>query len=130
MAFLDDIKGRIDALSLAGYTVKTGSLSATPDLLIAVYEYGGNPPDLGFGTSGIKYAHPGLNVKVRGAADDYAGPRAVAELIWLDLPKVQGIALGGTAIQLIKPSGSIALFDRDGNRRCVFNFNMIVDKTQ
>jgi Bacteriophage minor capsid protein len=129
MAFLDDIKTRIDSLAIAGYVCKTASMGSTPDLLIVVYEYGGNPPEFGFGTPGLKYAHPGLNVKVRGVADDYAGPRAVAQLVWLDLPKVQVTTLGGTAVQLIKPTGSVTLFERDGNKRCVFNMNFIVDHT-
>lgn len=126
MAFLDDVKTRIESLNIVGYTVHCGYMPATGNVIVA-YEYGGNPPEFGFGQAGLKYKHPGLNIKVRGDVKDYAGPRAVIEQVMNDLATVQVTTLGSTAIHMMKPTGSPALFERDGNERCTFNVNFIVD---
>lgn len=129
MAILDALKTRIETLSISGYVVKTGYMPATPDKVIALYEYGGNPPEFGFSQAGLLYGRPGLNIKVRGAADDYVGPRAIMDAIWQDLPKIQATTLSGYSglIHMIRPTGSPTVFERDGNKRVVFNVNFILE---
>lgn len=127
MAMLTDVQTRLVALSL-GVPVKLGRMPDSPDAVVVLYETSGIAPDLGFGNTGIRYEHAGLAVHVRGAVDDYAGPRAIAELVQQDLAKVQAVTLTSTSYQMIKPQGSVFPLERDGRGRHVFVANFIVDK--
>lgn len=129
MAMLNEIATRLSALSaLSTYSIKKGHRPDAPDKVVSLYETGGAGADLGFGTPGIQFEHPGIQVLVRGAADDYEGPRAAIQAIYLDLPKVQGASLSGTAYHTILPVQTPFVLERDEKRRVVFAVNFNVEK--
>ena len=65
-------------------------------MAIALREYGGAPPEGGFGTVNLVLEHPRLQVVCRGAVDDYVGPRAKAEAIYRYLATRRCVTLSGT----------------------------------
>ena len=126
MALLDEIADRLALLDL-GLIVK-GQMPATPDRAVALNEYAGGGAETGFGFPGLQDELPGLQVKVRGVRDDYAGPRDVIETIYRELPKVQGQLLSGTMYRMIKPQQVPFILERDSSERCVFAVNFLCEK--
>jgi len=121
-AFLSTVTG------LTTVDIRKGGMPATPDVVMVVSEYGGSPPDLGFGVSGIQYEHPGLQITCRGVAYDYMTPRGYVVLAYQALSTVQGTVLSGTLYHLIRPVQTPFLMNRDENQRCVFACNFDVEK--
>jgi len=125
---LADIKTRIQTLSLGAWTtIRRGEMPPTPDAVICLFEYAGNPPNRGFGRPGLQYVNPGVQVKVRGTATDYDGPHAMIQTIFEDLVKVQDVVIGSTNFNLITANQTPFLLERDGNQRCVWAVNFICD---
>jgi hypothetical protein len=130
MALLADIKTRILTLGISGYPaaqVYRGEMRPSPDNGIALHQYPGNAPELGFARPGFLYENPGLQVTVRGGPTDYDGPREVIYQIWRDLPKVQDTVLGTTRYLMIRANQHPFLLERDGNQRCVWAVNFICE---
>jgi len=129
--FLTEIKNRIVSLGLTGYgaaQVYRGEMPNSPNKLIAVYQYAGNPPELGFGIPGAQYVHPGLKVIVRGDPTDMEGPAAIMDAIYNDLITVQDEVLGSTRYLMIKANQQPFLDARDSNQRCIWSCNFICDR--
>ena len=129
--FLTEIKNRIVSLNIPGYAapqVFRTEMPNSPNKLIAVYQYAGNAPELGFGFPGVQYDHPGLKVIVRGDPTDSEGPAAVIETIYRDFMTVQDVVLGTTRYLMIKANQQPFLDARDGNQRCVWSCNFICDR--
>lgn len=113
---------------LASVSIHAGLLPATPDIAMAVYEFGGPSPDLGFGVPGVQYEHPSLQIVCRGVVRDYDGPRDMIQLAYLALATVQAQTLTGTLYLMIRPQQNPFLRERDAKERCVFVCNFSVDK--
>ena len=129
MALLDEIATRLGTIgALSTYTITKGHRPDAPDKTVTVYETGGAPAELGFGTPGIQFEHPAIAVHVRGAADDYEGPRTAIQAVYLDLPKVQAVSLSGTPYHTIIPIQAPFLLERDEQRRVVLVVNFNVEK--
>jgi len=129
MAFLDEIATYLSSVTgLTAVTMKKGSLPASPDVAMSVNEYAAGAADHGFGTPGIKYDHPGLQVVCRGVANDYVGPRAMLDLACDALAKVQAMTLSGTLYTMVTPAGIPAPLMRDENQRVVFVCNFTVER--
>lgn len=128
MAFLDDVRTRIVGIPVTGYDVDCGYMSDDSDQRVTLYEYTGIRPDHGFGFPGLQFEYPGLQVVVRGAATDYAGPRAIIQAIFLDLPKLQATTVGGTVFKFVRPQQSPFFLKRDEKQRVWFAANFIVWK--
>jgi hypothetical protein len=131
MGLLTDVKTRIETLpacTSGGYVVKRGEMPQSPDKIICVYEYPGNPAELGFGRPGLQYISPGLQVSVRGAITDYDGPHAIIQQVFEDLPKIQGTTLSpsGTLYHMFTANQTPFLMARDGGQRCIWAVNFIV----
>jgi hypothetical protein len=125
---LDEIATRIGTLGLSGYTITTGHRPDTPDKVVTIYETGGAAAELGFGVAGIQFEHPTIQVVVRAAANDYETARNAMQLIYVDLPKVQGTTLSGTTYHLIIPAQAPFLLERDVQRRPVLVVNFAITK--
>lgn len=127
---LAEIKARIELLGAAlnGYVVKRGSMPASPDEVIALQEYGGAPPTPGFGVAGIQFEMPGVQVFVRGKADQLDEPRLVIERIYQDLQKVQAKVLSGTRYLFVRPQQSPQKFEHDTARRYTYLVNFLCEK--
>jgi len=131
MALLDEVATYLQDTVSAG-TIGTslfkGIMPTTPDVCVAVYEYGGLAPDHGFGTAAISVEYPRIQIVVRGAAQDYDGPRDRAETIYQALAKVANTTLSSTQYLSIDPIQSPFLLRRDANGRVEIVFNCQVIK--
>jgi hypothetical protein len=129
--FLTEIKNKIIAMNISGYgasQIFRGELPNAPNKLIAVYQYAGNAPELGFGIPGLQYEHPGLKVIVRGDPTDSEGPMIVMNTIYRNLVMVQDELLGTTRYLMIRANQQPFLDARDSNQRVVWSCNFICDK--
>jgi hypothetical protein len=130
VALLDEIGTELQALGCGTLAtdIFLGLMPASPDACGVVHEYPGEAPELGFGVDGLQWEHPRLQVVFRGAAGDYAGPRAKAETAFVGLAKVQDKLLSGTRYLLVEPLQSPFLLKRDDRERVHIAFNVSVWK--
>lgn len=119
MSTLDEIGAYLatKGVGIVGTDLFLGNMPAEPDVCGAVYEYGGERAELGFGDEGVKFENPTLQVVFRGAPRDYQGPRAKAQTAFLELAKVQATILSGTRYLLVKPKQSPFEMKRDEAER-------------
>lgn len=124
-----ELKAFLDALGTVG-ALSVGSMPASPDVMGAIYEYGGLAPEGAFGVAGIDVENQACQLVFRGAPDDYAGPRSRADIAWRALAAVQPGALspGAVVYRRIWPQQSPFLFNRDDNRRVSIAFNVYIAK--
>lgn len=113
-----EVKLALDNLGTLG-TIKIGSMEASPDVLGAIYEYGGAPTEGLFGVVGVGYENPALQIMFRGIPFDYAGPMEKARIAWAFLAAVQPgtISTGSATYLTIKPQQSPRSLGRDKNER-------------
>jgi len=116
------------SLGVVGIDLIVGKLPNDPDACGAVYEYGGVPPDLGFGAPGIQFETPAVQIVFRGAPHDYAGPRAKAETAYRALAAVEVRLLSGTFYRWIHPQQAPFLLARDDAERVVIACNFLLEK--
>lgn len=68
-----------------GLTAETnlfhGILPPSPDVVVALFEYGGRPNEQDLGTPNVRLEFPRVQVVVRGVRDDYDSPRLLAQKI-------------------------------------------------
>lgn len=81
MALLDDIKTRLDAESVTGgatgWSAFTSFLPTDPDKAVAVFETGGDTPEMAMG--GTNYPKPTFQVRIRGESFEYETARQKAQ---------------------------------------------------
>lgn len=130
MSLLNEIVTHLSAQGLGsfGTDIFIGKLPDKPDACGVVYEYGGVPPEFGFGAAGVKWETPAVQVVFRGAPHDYAGPRAKAETAYRALAAVGGQSLSGTFYHWIHPLQSPALLQRDDAERVSIVFSVLAEK--
>ena len=129
---LDEIVAFLDAegLGTAWADLFMGSMPDDPDACGCVYETGGIPPDLGFGSSAVRFESPAIQVVFRGAPDDYATPRANAKTAFASLAGVEApTTLTGTIYNWIHPLQSpFKLGEPDKKQRILIACNYLVEK--
>ena len=115
------------ALQTAGVGTKgtdifQGEKPATPDNLVALFEYGGSPPPLTF--TGTKLEEPGLNVWIRNKV--YPAGREKAQAVF-DALHGNRIAATTGRILLMKANQSPEGMGKDesGRHEWVINFTVI-----
>lgn len=134
MAFLDEIAAKLATLGVGtvGTSIHKGMMPETPNVCTAVYEYGGAPPEFGFGAAGLDRETPAVQIVCRGEPQDYATPRATAETAYAGLAAVECATLSGggtSALYLtIHPQQSPFLLKRDANERVYVCFNCLCEK--
>ena len=125
----DEIAAYLATVSPSLGLIKVGPLPATPDVCIAVGGYGGAPPTHGFGTLGIQYEEPGVQLLVRGAPHDSVEPEARAQRVYQAMAKIQGMTLSGTKYLMVRPQQSPFELKRDDqDTRVVFAANFLCEK--
>ena len=125
---LDEMAARVTAEGLvsSGYALRRGVMPASPDQVIVLGETGGAGPEIAF--DGGVVEQPGLQIRVRGAADDYESPRNAIEVLhqaivgWGAFTSAGVRYLGLTALQSPFP------LRRDENNRQEFSANYLVQK--
>lgn len=115
-------------LGTVGTDLHMGWMPNEPDVSGAVYEYGGERAEHGFGTPGVKFENPSVQVVFRGAPQDYEGPRAKAETAFLKLAEVQARELSGTRYLIVRPKQSPFEMKRDEAMRVYIACNFDVRK--
>jgi len=127
---LDDLGVRI-ATAISG-TVGTdifkSTLPPSPDAAVALYETGGLAPEKRFGTAGIEWERPAVQVVVRGAPNDYATPRATIQTIYENVAEIETEDLSGTRYYLSEPMQNPFALDVDEQDRPSLAFNVILTK--
>lgn len=117
-----------DGLVPSGYIVAKGKLPPTPDKVIVVYETGGLAPQRFFGDS-TTVEMPGLQFVVRGAANDYEGPRLVIDAVFQATLGWGAFTADGVRYVGVDPQQSPFPFLRsDDNNRTLHAFNAIAMK--
>jgi hypothetical protein len=126
----EEIADKLATLGLGtvGTDIFIGVIPERPDAVTAVFETGGEPPEFGFGTPGLKYETPSVQIICRGARGDYATPRARIQLAYLGLPQVQGTTLGSTYYHMIKPIQTPFELRRDDDARVLMVVNVKCEK--
>jgi len=127
---LPEIGAKLAALGLGvvGTTIFLGSMPETPTACCAVIEYGGAPPEMGFGLAGVKYETPAIQVMFRGAEGSYAATRALAEAAYRGLCEVETTTLSGTFYHHIHPQQSPFSLKRDDSKRVYIACNFLAEK--
>ena len=127
---LDDLATRI-ATTISG-TVGTdifkSMMPVTPDAAVALYETGGLAPEKRFGTKGIEWERPGVQVVVRGAPGDYQTARTTSQTIFEDVSKIEAEDLSGTRFHLSDPLQQPFGLSVDEQDRPTVAFNIIFTK--
>jgi len=127
MAVLDDLAVYLQdtvGTGTIGTSLFKGLMPSTPDVCIALYEYGGRAPDTVFGAATISLEYPRIQIVVRGASHDYDGPRDRAETIYQAVAQVGNQTVNSIRYQTITPLQSPFLLRRDANGRVEIAFNV------
>lgn len=130
MSVLTELKALLDTANPTLGPIRVGAMPNDPDVMGALYEYGGQRPERQFGTAGIGWEKPAVQLVFRGAPHDYAGPRAKAEQAWKLLTAVNPGALGAgvtTIYRMITPVQSpfpLGSPDPQGRFKIACNFNV------
>ena len=127
---LDDLATRI-ATTISG-TVGTNifksKMPVTPDAAVALYETGGLAPEKRFGTKGIEWERPAVQIVVRGAPGDYQTARTTSQTIFEDVAKIETEDLSGTRYYLSDPLQEPFELAVDKQERPTLAFNVILTK--
>ena len=128
---LDDVGGYLASAGLGlvvGSSLRLGELPATPNTVTCLREYPGVPPEAAFGSGLVAMEHLRVQVVCRGAVDDYATPRTMAEAIYKALAACGVRTLSGTQYFGLFPLQSPAPLKRDVLGRWEMSFNVQADK--
>lgn len=125
---LDDIGGYLATHSVGtvGTSIFLGDMPETPDSLVALFEYAGDPPDDTH--DGKHYENPGLQVRVRSTS--YAAARAKIAAVEDLLHTLANQSFGGTNYVFIRAVQSPFSLGRDQRKRVELVENFIVTKAR
>ena len=127
---LDDLATRI-ATTISG-TVGTdvfkSMMPALPDAAVAIIETGGLAPEKRFGTKGIEWERPAVQIVVRGAPGDYETARTTSQTIFEDVAKIETEDLSGTRYYLSDPLQEPFGLSVDEQDRPTVAFNVSLTK--
>lgn len=104
-----------------GVDIFLGQLPASPDNVVAIFEYTGEPPEL---HSNIEF--PSVQVLVRD--NGYNAGRLRIGQAQSTLHGVHETLVNGKRYLLIKANQSPAFLERDGNNRVIFIINFTIFK--
>ena len=107
-----------------GTNLFIGQMPDTTSLTTVLTEYDGGVIETN--GSGIALYQPSLQVRVRGATEDYTTPRARIVAVQTLLSGVTGNTLSGVTFLRIKPLGSIISLGQDDRLRWEFTANFEV----
>ena len=127
---LDDLGVRIaTAISgTVGSNIFKSTMPPSPDAAVALYETGGLAPENRFGTKGIEWERPAVQIIVRGAPNDYATARATIQTIYESIAEIETEELSGTKYFLSDPQQNPFALNVDEQQRPSVAFNVILTK--
>ena len=125
-AYLETLK-----FGIVDETIFVNNKPATPDAIICVSGYAGQPPEW---TNTLKVDHPGVQVLVRGAKDASGAARDLIETIFEALDGLTNTVLNadtGVLYQCIESTQSgPSPMGKDENGRIEYVLNFYVTKTR
>jgi hypothetical protein len=128
-----DVAAYLETLGLGvvNETIFVNNKPATPNAIICIFGYAGQPPEW---TNTIKIDRPGVQVLVRGAKDAAGAARDLIETIFEDLDGLADIVLNadsGVVYQCIEATQSgPSPMGKDENGRIEYVTNFYVTKTR
>ena len=79
---LDEVHNYLAGLSPTLGLIVKGTMPATPDVCLSLFEYGGAPANMGFNVAGVQHEMPGLQVVTRKIGETIElTPEAAAHLL-------------------------------------------------
>ena len=108
-------------IGTVGSSIFVGMMPDTANNVIAVYEYGGNPPEV---VGDIE--NPRLTIRVRNST--YANGLAKARDVLNALHTVNNTTIEGHSYLYIRAVGSVNSLGRDAKDRYTFSLDFIVSK--
>jgi len=123
-----DIATLLDGVSGTGLAQGTNLfvsvLPETPDAIVAVFDYSGSDPEQNF-----EYWRPSVQVRVRGAREDYETVYQLAIAIRAYLVALHNTTIGDTRYIGIWAKGDIMSLGRDNNNRPELSINFQIHRT-
>ena len=113
---------------LSGLDFFENFLPESPVTCMAVIETGGSAPDQIFGSSGIKWENPTVQVLARGVPQDSITPREYIHIAYKLLTTIQAQRLSGTEYLTAVPLQAPFVVTRDAKKRVVWGFNVLFQK--
>lgn len=101
-------------------------MDPSPDVLGAIFEYGGQLPSGRFGVAGVGYEKPALQVMFRGAPNDYEGPMTKCRIACFALAAVQPGQI--TGYLMISPQQPPHSLGKDTSKRFEIVCNFYITK--
>jgi Bacteriophage minor capsid protein len=102
---------------------------STPDLVAALVETPGFPPDYIHNTLEPSREHPVVQLLVRGAPWDYVTPRQWAQDIWIALGSIRNTLLSGVFYLTVRPLQSVSKLRNDDYARRIVTAQFRIDKS-
>jgi len=126
MSWVNSVADHISSNSLGtqGTNLFIGMLPDNDSLSILLTEYDGSYTETF--AAGIALSVPSLQIRVRGAAEDYVTPRARLVALVTLLQAVSNQTLGGIQFLRIKPTSTILSMGQDARLRYEFSANFEV----
>ena len=103
--------------TVLGTDIFVGSLPATPDACVCLYEAGGLASEHGFSVDGVDKETPTVQILCRGVAHDWSTPRALAETAYRALAEIQATTLSGVFYEMVTPIQPPFKLKQDENDR-------------
>jgi Bacteriophage minor capsid protein len=103
--------------------------ASTPDLIAALVETPGFPPDSIHNTPAPSREHPVVQLLVRGAPYDYVTPRQWAQQIWMALGSIRNMTLSGVFYLTVRPLQSVSKLRNDDYARRIVTAQFRIDKS-
>jgi predicted sugar kinase len=130
MATRDEIADLLEDASVGtvGTNIFKGQMPPAPDTCVAIIETPGREPEHHFGSNGIAIEYPRVQIRCRGAQQDYATPAALAQTAYRAMAAVANDVLNGTRYLSIDPLQAPFLIDRDPQNRLIVGFNAQLTK--
>jgi hypothetical protein len=142
VSVIHEIAAKLAVLGLGtvGTTIFAGRMPNDPDECCAVYEYGGAAPTFGFGTPGLHFEEPAVQVAFRGprpgpgVTTGYTGPRTKAEAAYRGLATVEVETLSGGSgstsalYHYIRPQQAPLSIGEDEQKRVLIVVNFLCEK--
>jgi hypothetical protein len=113
-----------NSLGTQGTDLFIGQMTDTTVLTTLLTEYDGSFMETF--ASGMAISQPSLQVRVRGAIDDYVTPRARLVAIQTLLNSISNQTLGGVQFLRVRPSSTILSMGQDDRLRWEFSANFEV----
>jgi hypothetical protein len=111
-----------------GTTMFRHSMPDKPNACACVYEYPGLAPDFVLGQTAISTEYPRLQIAFRGAPNDHATPRALAETAYRACASASNENLSGTKYFELMPLQPPFKIRQDSNDRPVIGFSVAISK--